>query len=163
MFLFNLILRVSFTFLASQVAELLWWSLFPFWMTHETHNSVLWIRAGQWLIIANLWPLTAHIFHVIIIVTGDFSKKSFFIIIVFRTSHTQTSFKTFRNIHRKISVLESLFNKVADLVACNFISTLSWKKLKHRCFTVNITTFLWTTFFIEHLQWLLLSVDKVTI
>ena len=38
----------------------------------------------------------------------------------------------FCNIHRKTSVLESLFNKVAGLMACNFISTTSQKRLQHR-------------------------------
>ena len=40
--------------------------------------SALQIRAGQWSITANLWPLTTHIYHVMIIVTGGFSKKSFY-------------------------------------------------------------------------------------
>ena len=39
---------------------------------------MLQIRAGQQRITANLWPLTAHIYYVMIIVTGDFSKKSFY-------------------------------------------------------------------------------------
>ena len=40
--------------------------------------TALQIRAGQRSITTNIWPLTAHIYHVIIIVTGGFSKKSFF-------------------------------------------------------------------------------------
>ena len=40
--------------------------------------SVLQVRAGQWSITANLWPLTTHIYHVMIIVTGGFSKKSYY-------------------------------------------------------------------------------------
>ena len=56
-----------------------------------------------------------------------------------RSSRFQKSFKIdvlkkFCNIHRKKSVLESLFNKVACHQACNFIK----KRLKHRCFPVNI-------------------------
>ena len=43
----------------------------------------------------------------------------------------------FPNIHRKTSVLESLFNKVAGLQACNFIK----KRYQHRCFPVNISKF----------------------
>ena len=42
------------------------------------------------------------------------------------------------NIHRKTSVLESLFSKVVSLEAWNFIK----KKLQHRCFPVNIAKFL---------------------
>ena len=43
-----------------------------------------------------------------------------------RSSRSQMFFaigvlKTFHNIHRKAPVLESLFNKVAGLKACNFI------------------------------------------
>ena len=46
----------------------------------------------------------------------------------------------FRNIRRKTLVLESLFNNVAGLKACNFIK----KRLQHRCFPVNIAKFLRT-------------------
>ena len=41
---------------------------------------------------------------------------------------------------QKTPVLESLFDKVADLKACNFIK----KVLRHRCFRVNIAKFLRT-------------------
>ena len=50
-------------------------------------------RTSQQSITANLWPLTTHIYHVMIIVTGGFSNKSFFIII-FRSSCMQMFFKT---------------------------------------------------------------------
>ena len=51
-------------------------------------------------------------------------------------------FKKFRNIHLKIPLLESIFNKVAGLHACNFIK----KRLQQWCFPVNITKFLRTPF-----------------
>ena len=43
-------------------------------------QAALQIRAGQRSITANLWlwPLIAHIYHVMIIMTGGFSKKSFY-------------------------------------------------------------------------------------
>ena len=56
------------------------------------------------------------------------------------------------NIHRKISVLGSLFNEVAGLQTWNFIKR--W--LKYRCFPVNVVNFLRTAFSIEHHWWLLL-------
>ena len=49
-------------------------------------------------------------------------------------------------------MLESLFNKVAGLLACNFIK----KETLTQVFSVNIMKFLRTAPFIEHLQWLLL-------
>ena len=49
-------------------------------------------------------------------------------------------------------MVESLFNKVACLNACNFI-----KKTPPQVFSVKFTKFLGTAFFIEHLQWLLLN------
>ena len=55
--------------------------------------------------------------------------------------HNRCSWK-FRNIHRKTPVLEPLFNKVADLKACNCIN----KRLQHRCFFVNIAKFSRTAF-----------------
>ena len=39
--------------------------------------------------------------------------------------------------YRKTSVLESLFNKVADLQDCNVIKM----RLQHRCFSVNIAKY----------------------
>ena len=61
--------------------------------------------------------------------------------------------ENFCNIHSKTPVLESLFNKVAGLKVCNFIK----KRLQLRYLPVNIAKFLRTTFFIEHLRWLLLQ------
>ena len=49
-------------------------------------------------------------------------------------------------------MLESL-NKVAVLQVCNSPK----KRLQHRCFPVNISKFLRTAFFVEHLRWLLLK------
>ena len=46
----------------------------------------------------------------------------------------------FRRIHRKAPALESVFNKVAGLKACNFIQ----KRLQHKCFPVNIAKVLKT-------------------
>ena len=46
-------------------------------------NPALQIRTGQRSITTNLLPLTAHIYHVMIIVTSSFSRRSFFINIFF--------------------------------------------------------------------------------
>ena len=51
-------------------------------------------------------------------------------------------------------MLESLFNKVAGLQACNFIK----KQLKHRLFCVKIAKFSRTPLFAELLGWLLLNI-----
>ena len=61
--------------------------------------------------------------------------------------------RKFRNSHKKTSVLQSLFNKVEGLKACNFIK----KKLQRRCFPVKFAKFLCAPFFREHLRWLLLT------
>ena len=62
----------------------------------------------------------------------------------FRSSHQRCSIKKLfsknYNIHRKTPVLQSLFNKVATLQTCNFTK----KRLQHRCFLMNIATFLRT-------------------
>ena len=47
------------------------------------------------------------------------------------------------------------FNKVAGLRS----ATLLKRRLKHRCFPVNFARFLRTSFFIEHLWWLLLPIS----
>ena len=65
----------------------------------------------------------------------------------------------FRNIHRRTHLLESLFNKVAGLQACNFIK----KRLQHKCFPMNILKFLRAAIFIEDLRWLVLEILSVTV
>ena len=60
-------------------------------------------------------------------------------IIFFKSSHRRCSIK-FRKIYREAPVLESLFNKVAELEACTFIK----KRLQHWCFSVNIAKLLRT-------------------
>ena len=63
----------------------------------------------------------------------------------------------FRNIHRKTSVLVSLFDKVVDLEACNFIK----KWLRKRCLPANIAKFLKSSFFLENLRWLLICLLEI--
>ena len=48
----------------------------------------------------------------------------------------------FRKIHRKITVLEPLFNKVKDLRS----ETSLKKRLQHRCYPANFTKLLITAF-----------------
>ena len=59
-------------------------------------------------------------------------------------------FLKFRQFHRKTPVLESRFNKVAGLKACNFIK----KRFQHSCFPVKFAKFIRTPFFKEHFWWL---------
>ena len=68
-----------------------------------------------------------------------------------RSSHCRCSVKKvlpkFCNVHRKMSLLKSLFNKIPGLKACSFIK----KRIQHRCFPVN-TVKLLRTHFEEHLR-----------
>ena len=63
----------------------------------------------------------------------------------------------FRNIHRKATVLDSLFTKVAGLKVCSFIK----KRLQHRCFPVNIAKFLRTPILKNICKWLPLKLIKI--
>ena len=67
----------------------------------------------------------------------------------YRSIHRWCSLNSYkvRNIHRKTSVLESLFNKFIGLQACNFTK----KRLQHRRFPVNIANFK-NTYFEKHLR-----------
>ena len=56
----------------------------------------------------------------------------------------------FRKYHRKKTVLESVFDKVAGLRVWDFIT----KKLQQRCFPVKFAKSLRTPFLTQHLQWL---------
>ena len=61
------------------------------------------------------------------------------------------AFEKFCKFYRKTPVLESLFNKVASLMACNEKETIK-KRLQHRCFPVNIVKFLRTPILVSILQ-----------
>ena len=61
----------------------------------------------------------------------------------------------FRKFHRKAPVLESLFNNVAGLQACNFIK----KILQHRCFPMKFAKFLRTPILKNIFERLLLFVS----
>ena len=128
--------------------------------------AALQIRANQQSITANLWNLTAYIYHALIIVTGGFSKKTFFIIIF---SRTQIFFK--KSVERNFEIFTgkhlcwSLF--LIKLQALGPVtlrpSTLFQPRHKRDFNTgdfnrVKIAKFLRTAFFMKHLRWLLLSV-----
>ena len=61
--------------------------------------------------------------------------------------------KIFSNIHRKILVLESFFDKVPGLQVYNFIK----KRLQHRYFVVNNAKFLRTVLLKNIYEWLILD------
>ena len=67
----------------------------------------------------------------------------------YRSIHRWCSLNSYkvRNIHRKTSVLESLFNKFIGLQVCNFTK----KRLQHKLFPVNIVNFK-NTYFEKHLR-----------
>ena len=54
---------------------------------------------------------------------------------------------------------QSLFNKVAVLTPVTLLKKRPW----HRCFPVNFVKFLRTSFFTEHLRWLLLTYIPINI
>ena len=62
----------------------------------------------------------------------------------------------FCKFHKKISVLESIFNKAAGLKVCNSIK----KRLQHSCLPVKLAKFLKTSFFTEEFRWLLLTFNS---
>ena len=99
---------------------------------------MLQIRAGQQSITANTWPLTTHIYHVMIMVTGGFSKKSFLLIF---------SEAALRRCSSKQVLLEISQYSQENIMACNFISTSSQKRLQHRFFPVNIAKNFMDSFF----------------
>ena len=68
-----------------------------------------------------------------------------------RSYHQRCSIK--KVAQRQISVLESPFNKVAGLQACNFIK----RRLQRRCFPVNIAKFLRTPILKNNCERLLLD------
>ena len=125
--------------------------VFLMWILRNYSNqmfykrSALQIRAGQQSITVNLWPLTAHIYYIMIVVTGGFSKKSF-LIIIFRSSRTKMFFET--GVTRNFVIFTgkhlcwNLF-----LIKNNFTSTLSQKRLQHRWFLWKLLKSLPTSFY----------------
>ena len=65
----------------------------------------------------------------------------------------------FRKFHWKTSVLESIFNKVAGLKACNFIK----KRLQHTCFPIKYAKFLRTPILKNICDDCFSTVDHVTV
>ena len=69
--------------------------------------TVLWIRTSQQSITANLRPLTTHIYHVMIIVTDEFSMKSLLLFLrnsfkqfwTYLLQNSQNKFVFFLSIH----------------------------------------------------------------
>ena len=90
------------------------------------------------------WKLPVR--HILMLVTTSTKEKQPFSDILQKRCSGK-----FHNIHRKTTVLESLFNKVAGLTACNFI------KRRLRCFLANFVIFV---FFMELLRWVLLTETK---
>ena len=73
----------------------------------------------------------------------------FFYYYICRSSHHRCSIKKlFLKIYKKTHVLQSLFNKVGGLKACNFIL----KRLQHSCFPREYSKIFKTTCFREHHQ-----------
>ena len=67
------------------------------------------------------------------------------------TAHIEAVVQAYRKIHRKIHVLEHLFNKVVSL-------TLIKRRLQHRCFPVNFCEICKNTYFAEYLPRLYLPI-----
>ena len=77
-------------------------------------------------------------FHVLIITFFETQKQPP------EVFYKRSCFQKCRNTQRKTSVLESLFNKVADRQACNIFK----KRFQHSCFPVKIAKFLRTPIFV---------------
>ena len=90
-------------------------------------NTALQTRAGQRSITANFWPLTAHTYHLVIIVTGGFSKNSFFINIIF------ISYKFFWTLLNLFSWNLNTFTKHKEQVCFLFICSFFT-----RCFVIIV-------------------------
>ena len=122
--------------------------------------ATLQIRADRRSITANLWPLTAYIYHAMIIVTGGFSKKTFFIIIF---SRKQIFFK--KGVERNLAIFTgkqlcwSLFLiKLQALRPATLFQPRPKRDFNTGDFSrVKIAKFLRTAFLMEYPRWLLLS------
>ena len=108
---------------------------------NSTANST-----GQQSITTNLLPLAAYIYHVMIIVTSGFSRKSFLLFseaAVGRCFSKQLLLEMLQ--YSQENVLEFLFDKIAGLTALqpdSFISISSQIRLQHNCSPENIAKFL---------------------
>ena len=72
---------------------------------------------------------------------------------VVRRCSSKQVFLKFSKISQENTCVGVFFNKVTGLQTCNFLK----KRLQYRCFRVKFPKFLITSFFIEHLRWLLLG------
>ena len=125
------------------------WIFFSLWIVYKTYiqpvfNAVFWFfclpcNLFDFLFFGDLFHNIFIIFLLLKYNSNVLQKDERFLIFSIQKESfggvlPRRCSKKFRNIHRKTSVLKSLFNKVASLQACNFIKT----RLQHRCFPVNI-------------------------
>ena len=103
--------------------------------------TALQIRGSQRKITTNLRPLAAHIYHVIIIVTGRFSKKSFLLLFPRNCFEQRTCF------HGIETLLQNSQNKFF-LFICSFfyVVSLSFCALTLATFSYFATAF-------KHIGW----------
>ena len=108
----------------------IWWLLLVILMQNRTlgilmtARTALQKRAGQWPNTANLRPATPHIYHVMIIVTNGFSKKSFLLLLFFLEILLNDlelvffEFKHFYKTHRTSLFICSFFTRCFIIVLC---------------------------------------------
>ena len=89
-----------------------------------TAYTALQIRDGQRSITANLLPLTAHIYHVMIIVTGGFSKKSVLFYYYFLESFLN-DLEPFSTLQQRVNTLDESALFLLVLLQSLCILTLS--------------------------------------
>ena len=97
-----------------------------------------------------------YVVKVYLLLISYFLKKTINGLAIFRSSHQRCFMKdgvlkNFAKFTEKPLYQSLLFNKAADLRP----ATLVKKRLWHRCFLMDFAKFLRTSFFIEHLWWLL--------
>ena len=84
-------------------------------------STALQIRAGQQSITTNLQPLTAHIYHELIIVTGGFFKKFFINIVLFSWKFFWKILKLFFWNLNTLTQLQNTKNKSVFLLSAHFL------------------------------------------
>ena len=101
-------------------------------------NKIWKIRTGERSINANLRPLTAHIYHVMIILTDGFSKKSYYFFLEILLDNLELvilEFKHFYKTHRT-----SLFSFYLFIFYSFRNHSMYWRSLPFRTFPLRVNT-----------------------
>ena len=101
-------------------------------------NKIWKIRTGERSINANLRPLTAHIYHVMIILTDGFSKKSYYFFLEILLDNLELVILEFKHFYKTHRTSLFSFYLLIFYSFCNH--SMYWHSVLFRTFPLRLST-----------------------